>query len=148
MLRHLVIGAIEIRLVTAGPVDAGPGIIGHDQLGGSVEVLEGCHVASDPVRQVLTHGGLCKGISTGAQHGHEQRRRRNGTTVVIVDGDSGAGPIHEHFFTGAMLLAHHHVLIALPALIQLAKTAVAVAVGLSLAIFFPEQLQGHVLVTF
>ena len=34
VLGHLVIGAVEIRLIAAGAVDAGARVIGHDQLRG------------------------------------------------------------------------------------------------------------------
>jgi hypothetical protein len=40
-----------------------------------------------------------------------------------------------------VLLPQHHVLIPIPALVQLAEPAIAVAVRMSFAIFFPDQLQ-------
>ena len=47
-----------------------------------------------------------------------------------------------------MFLSHHHAVVAMPPLVQLAETAVPVAVRLRFAILFPEQLQRHMLVTF
>jgi len=40
-----------------------------------------------------------------------------------------------------VLLPQHHVLIPIPALVQLAEPAIAVAVPMSFTIFFPDQLQ-------
>ena len=45
-----------------------------------------------------------------------------------------------------MLLPHHYVELLAPALIQFAETAVAVALGVGVAVLFPEQLQGDVAV--
>ena len=45
MLRHLVIRAIEIRLIAACPRDAGTWIIRHQQLGRAPEKLESMYVA-------------------------------------------------------------------------------------------------------
>jgi hypothetical protein len=44
-----------------------------------------------------------------------------------------------------MLLAQHHILVSAPAIIQLAETAIAVGVGLTLPVLFPDQLQGQML---
>jgi len=147
MLRHFLIGSIEIRLIAASTIDAGPRIVRHDQLRGSVEVLESRDVAPDPVRQILAQGCLRESVSAGAQHGYEQRSRCDGAAVVIIDGDRGAGPIDEHLLARAMFLPHHDTVVAVPSLVQLAKAAVAVAFRLRFAIFLPQQLQGHVLVT-
>ncbi len=142
------IGAIEIRLIAAGAVDAGPRVIRHDQLGGAVEELEGGNVAVDPVRQILAPGGLREGVGAGAEHGDEERSRRDIAGLAIVDRHRGAGPVDEHLLAGLCVLPEHDVVIPVPPLIQLAETAVAVAVRLRFAILFPEQLQGHMFVTF
>jgi hypothetical protein len=45
-----------------------------------------------------------------------------------------------------MVLAQHHVLVFLPAAIQFAEAAVAIAVRMLLAIFLPQQFDGQVAV--
>jgi hypothetical protein len=46
-----------------------------------------------------------------------------------------------------VLLAQHYVELLAPTLIPLAETAVAIAILAGVAIFIPEQLQGHVTMT-
>jgi hypothetical protein len=47
------------------------------------------------------------------------------------------------YLPSLVLLPHHHVEFLAPALIRLAEAAVAIAVGVGLAILLPKQLQGH-----
>ena len=56
------------------------------------------------------------------------------------------GVINEELFAGAVLLAENDVELAAPALVEFAETAVAVALGISLDVLFPQQLQGDMLV--
>lgn len=51
------------------------------------------------------------------------------------------------FSPAFVLLPHHHVELLAPALVQLAETAVAIAVLVGFAVLFPKQLHGHVAVT-
>lgn len=68
MLRHLVICAIEIRLIAACPRDSGTRIVRHEQFGDALEKLEGPHMAVNPVRQILTKRRSRKGVRAGAEH--------------------------------------------------------------------------------
>src|SRR4051812_17991806 len=70
-----------------------------------------------------------------------------GTAARVVDRDSGSRPIDKQLLAGLVFLAQHHVLLAAPALVQLAETGVAVTVRVGLPILFPEQLLGHVWMT-
>src|SRR5688572_5704537 len=65
MLRHLVIGAVQVRLVAAGPSDAGARIVGHDQLNGALVKLKRTHVTVDPVRQPLPERCIGEGVVAG-----------------------------------------------------------------------------------
>ena len=47
-----------------------------------------------------------------------------------------------------MILAHHHVLPLLPAAVEFAEAAVAIAVRMLLAILFPEQFEGQIAMLF
>ena len=143
---HVEIRAVQVRLIAAGTVDAGAGIIWNDQLRCTLEVLEGRHMTVDPVPQVLVQRGPREGVGAGAQNRDEQRSRGHVTDAPVVDRDRVSGPVHEHLLAGAMLLTQHHILVSAPAMVQLTETAVAITIGLSFAIFFPDQLQSQVLV--
>ena len=57
-----------------------------------------------------------------------------------MDRDRGSRPIDEQLLAGLVLLAQHHILLAAPALVQLAEAAVAIAVRVCLPVLLPEQL--------
>jgi hypothetical protein len=65
---------------------------------------------------------LGKGVRTGAQHGYEERGRQDIAAMAVVDWHRWASPIDESLFAGMMFLPHHHVLIAMPPLVQFAET--------------------------
>jgi hypothetical protein len=68
---HLVVRAIEIRLIAAGAIDAGARVIRHNELRRSRDELEGPDVAVDPVRQMLSPCGVRECVGAGAEHGDE-----------------------------------------------------------------------------
>ena len=96
--------------------------------------------------EVLAQRGAREGVRAGAQHGDEQRGLRNLASARVMEGNGVAGPVHKHLLAGAVFLAQHHVLVTAPAIVQLTEAAVAVAIRLSFAILFPDQLQRQVLV--
>jgi len=49
-------------------------------------------------------------------------------------------PIHKQLLAGLVFLPKHHILFPPPALVQLAETAVLVAIRVCLPILFPKQL--------
>src|SRR3954454_15042178 len=69
VLRHLVISAIEIRLVAACSSNARTRIIRHEQPCNALEELEGSDMAVNPARQVLAVRSSSKGVCAGAEHG-------------------------------------------------------------------------------
>jgi len=97
-------------------------------------------VTLDPVRKILAECGVRKGVGAGAQRGYEKRSRSGFPRFAIVDRKGGTGPVNEDFVARTMLLTQHRVLLAPPALVQLAEATVAISLGLALAILFPEQL--------
>src|SRR5213593_4543862 len=135
---HVEIRAVQFRFVAAGTVDAGAGIIWNDQLRNTLEILEGRHMTVNPVPQVLAQRGPYEGVGAGTQNGDEQRSRGDVTDAPVVDRDRVSGPVHEHLLAGAMLLAQHYILVPAPAIVQLTEAAVAITIGLSFAIFFPD----------
>src|SRR5579863_510658 len=68
----------------------------------------------------------------------------HGTTARVVDRDGGSRPIDEQLLAGLVFLTQNHVLLAPPALKQLAETRIAIAVWVSLPVLLPEQLLGQV----
>jgi hypothetical protein len=67
-----------------------------------------------------------------------------GATVRVVNRHGGSRPIDEQLFAGPVFLAQHHTLFAAPALVQLAKTRVAIAIRVGLPVLFPKQLLSQV----
>src|SRR5437016_768604 len=68
----------------------------------------------------------------------------HGTTARVVDRDGGSRPIDEQLLAGLVFLSQHHVLLAPPALKQLAETGIAIAIRVGLPVLLPEQLLGQV----
>ena len=65
--------------------------------------------------------------------------------MPIMDRNRGSGLIDEHLPAGfVLLLEKHHVELAAPVLLQLAKAAVAVPFRVALPVLFPRQLQCQV----
>ena len=75
VLAQVAVGGIQIRLVIAGMRDGGLQVIRDHDLGHPAEELEGPHVRTDPVPQILPGGGLGEGVAAGAQHRHEHDGR-------------------------------------------------------------------------
>jgi hypothetical protein len=126
--------------------DGGLQVIRDHDLGHAAEELEGPHMRTDPAPQVLPGGGLHEGIAAGAQHGDEHGGRARFTTLRVVNRNGGAGVIHEQLLAGAVFLPQHQVELLQPAPVEIAKTAIAIAVRIVLAALLPDQLQGQVFV--
>ena len=69
MLRHLVIGTVEIRFIATRPSYSGTRVIRHEQPCNALEKLKGSDMAVNPIRQVLAECSSCKGVGAGAEHG-------------------------------------------------------------------------------
>jgi len=140
VLSHLVIGAVEIRLIAACPRDSGTRVVWHEQFGDALEKLKGAHMAVDPVRQILAERRSCKGVGAGAEHGDEDRGRRGFAALAIIDRDGVTGPVDERLLPRVVIVPEHHIPAAVPPLIEFAEAAVAVAVRMSFAVFLPQEL--------
>src|SRR4051794_10167463 len=84
MLSHLVISAVEIRLIAARARDSGAGVVRHEQFSDALKKLEGAHMAVDPVRQILAERRPGKGVCAGAEHGDEDRSRRDFAVLAVI----------------------------------------------------------------
>src|SRR5258708_31118536 len=71
----------------------------------------------------------------------------HGTTPRVVDWDGGSRPIDEQLLAGLVFLAQYYILLAAPALVQLAEAGVAIAIRVGLPILLPKQLLGQVRMT-
>jgi len=66
------------------------------------------------------------------------------SAASVVNRNGIAGPIDEQLLSSLVLLAQHDVLLAAPALIQLAEAGVAIAVRVGLPVLLPQQLLSYV----
>src|SRR5579875_758614 len=142
------ISAVQVRLVAAGAADAGLGIVGEDQLWTTPQEFEGAEVSAEPVFQALAPGGFSIGVLAGPQHGNEDRSLTDRPALGVMDGKGVPGIIHEELFAGLMLLAQHDIQTAAPATVELAEAAVAIALGVVLAVFLPQPCQRQVTMGF
>ena len=99
-----------------------------------------------PTPQILPWRGLSEGVAAGAQHRHEHGGGIHGAALRIVNRNPGSGVIDEHLFPGAVILPQHQVQFLQPSPVQIAESAIAIALRVALASFLPDQLQCQVLV--
>ena len=140
---HLLIGAVEIGFVAASAGDAGLSIVGNDQprTAARNSKVRTCAPSQFPI---LARSGFGIGVVAGAQDGDKDRGRMIRSALRVMDGDRVPGVIHEKLFARLVLVAEHNVQMTVPAMVELTEAAVAVAVGVALAVFLPEQLQRQV----
>jgi hypothetical protein len=147
MLRHLVIGAVEIRLIAAGAGHPGPWIIRHQQPCDALKKLKAAHMAVNPAGEILAERCSRECVGTRPEHSNEDGGRRGLSGGAIVDRHGIASPVDEHLFSSLVIVAEHDIAIPTPSLIQLAKAAIAVALRMSFAILLPQQLQREMFVS-
>src|SRR5712691_755191 len=141
VLREVVVGPLQARLVAAGDHDAALELIGHDGLGDAAKELEGALVARDPIRDLLGARRFGVGVVRGAQHGDEQFDLDHLAGGRVDDLRFLPGVVDEQLRAGAMDLAHREPPALEPAAVDLAELGVAVAVRMLLEIFEMEQLK-------
>ena len=140
------VSGIDVGFVPAGVGDTAFQIVGHQDLRNTAEELKGADVGFDPVWQRLGEGGFGVTVIAGSQGGDEDLGLKiDFAGIRIKNGNRLPGIIDEGLFTGQMLLPQADVKPLSPPLIQFAKVAVLVPVGVALLVFVPEQLQGDVL---
>ncbi len=116
--RHLLIGGIEFWIVAAGFVDAGLGVVRHQELGHATVKLKRSYVRAQPVLHLLIGGYFRVGVRTGAQHCNKQVAGLRYSSFAIVNRDRSSCPIDEHLLACFVLLAQHHIELAAPTLIE------------------------------
>ena len=143
---HVVVGGVQIGLIAAGFVHSRLWIVGGNQHGQTAEILESTDVRSDPAGQLLAPGGLGEGVTAESHGGHENRGSVNLIGLAVANRDGRAGVIDKQLFSRVVLLPKREVLSPVPLAVQVAEPAVAVASGICLLIFLPEQFQRQILV--
>jgi len=67
VMGHIQVAGIDVGLVEAGLGDAGLRVVGNQKLADPVKEGKGPTVGADPVRQLLSGGGLSVGVAGGRQ---------------------------------------------------------------------------------
>ena len=146
MGRHLGVGAVDLRVVEAGPDDGGLRIVRHDEFRYAADRLEGADMGVDPVGQRLRPGRLGEGEARCAEHGHEDLRHADfAGEPVDDDRHAVAGVVDEQPLAGGVRLAHRHRQRLLEGPVELAEPRVAVAAGVGGDVFVPQDQKGDVL---
>ena len=96
MRRHVGIGAVDQRLVEAGPGDPGAQIVADDLARNAAHERQHVHVCSNPVRQRLRPGRLRKGVAGGAEHGDEDLGPAHLAGRAVDHFHGVAGEVDEH----------------------------------------------------
>src|SRR5450759_5555849 len=89
---------------------------------------------------------LREGVAAGTQYRHEHGGGMHFTALRVVNRYRGSGVIDEHLLAGAVLLPQHQVELFQPSPVEIAESAIAIAVRMALTPFLPQRLQRQVLV--
>ena len=138
MRRHRAVGAVDLGVVEGGLVDPALQIVGNQQLRRAAEEAEHAHMRAGPVRQRLRPGRLGIGEVRGAEHGDENLRLADLSRRRIGDPDPLARIVDERLLPGDVVLAHHRGQPPFESTKQIAEAAVAIALGMDLSVFLPE----------
>jgi hypothetical protein len=140
---HLLVAAVDSRLVAASGGDAGLEVVADQLPRGAAEEAEGVDVTADPVRQTLAPADLRIGQAGGAEHGHENLGCPHLAGRRVDHRQGLPGEIDEQLVAGQVGLAHGQRHPAAPGGVEVAEPAVAIALGLFGPVFLPKQQQGH-----
>ncbi len=142
MLGQFAIGLVQFGLVATGMFDTGLGVVRDRDLGHTTKEFQGADMGVDPASQLLAAARFGEGVIAGAEDGDKQRGFEVGLACEpIINGNLVAGVVDEQSFSGPVFLPEDHIQALLPLAIELTKTAIAIAIGVLLAILFPDQLE-------
>ena len=143
MAGHLMIGRIDVRFIVAGLGHAGFEIVRNEDLRNAAEEVKRPDMGLDPGGKILGESGPGKRVAAGAQGGDKQARLSGLSGNRIRYGDRLAGIIDKEFFPGPVGLAKADIELAAPLMVPLAELAVLIPVRVGLAVFQPQQTEGH-----
>ena len=138
-------GKVQHRVIGPGLIavridDHGFGVVGHDQFGAAAVKTQGLCGGAQPVGGGFTGRGIGEGVARSA-HGRDE----DVGSAAVCQTDCGASVVDEHLLTGAVDLAHGAFEGFGETAVVLAELGVAVdgRIGVLLAVFLPQQHQGH-----
>ena len=134
VLGQLLVGPLDPGLVAARDADCGAKLIRDHCSGHPAQVLEGSHVARDPVVALLRPARLGEGEARGAEHCDEQLRLPHLADLGVDHPRMLPGVVDEQLLPRAVHLPHRSALRADPAPIPLAELRVTVSVGMALEV--------------
>lgn len=143
MRREPLVGAVYPGFVTTWVGDPHSQVVGHQESRSAAEELEGPDVSADPTPGGHVQLGFSVDHVACAEDGHEHRSVQHfaGRQVDVVGRLPGV--VHVTNLAGGMIEAHCRPQPPAPGLIELAESAVAVAVGMVLTVLAPDQLTSH-----
>jgi len=143
VLRQLLIGALDPRLVPTGDDDAALKLVGDERGRDAAEERERADVARDEVGAALRQRRLGEGVVRRAEHRDEELDLDPLAGLRIDDVRLLPGVVDEELLAGAVLLPHREVALVEPLAVPLAELRVAVTVRMLLQILEVEQLERH-----
>jgi len=141
MFGKILIGGIDVRLISAWVGYTGFEVVRNEDLGNTAEELEGVNMGSDPEREFLGRGGLCKGVAAGAEGGDKDLSLGDFSGVRIDDGNGLSAVVDKELLSGPMLLSERDIELVSPLPIEVAELAVLIPVRIGLLVFVPEELE-------
>ena len=128
VIREILVGAVDARLVARWLGDAGFEIVRYGGPRHAAEEIERVDVRPDPVGQRLAPARLRVGVARRAQHRDEQMRLVHLARHRIDDRRRAAGPVHEQLVARRVGLPHRRRQPPAPFAVKLAKPRISVAV--------------------
>ena len=135
--------APHTKFLTLPLVDPALQIVGNQQLRRAAEEAEHAHMRAGPVRQRLRPGRLGVGEVRSAEHADKNLRLTDLSRRRIGDPDPLARIVDERLLPGDVVLAHNGSQPPFEPTQQITEATVAVALGMDLSVFFPEDRHRH-----
>ena len=143
VLGQVAVAGVDVRLVTMGLAHRTAQVVRHHDLRHSAKEGEAAGMGAQPVRQLLRPGGLGEGVAGSAEHCDKHLGLTDVAAVGVDHRYRLPGVVDEQLLADAVLLAHHHIQLALPGPVVVTEPAVLIALRVHQPVFLPEQCQGH-----
>jgi hypothetical protein len=141
MLRELLVGPLEPRLIPARQGDAALELVTDHGGGDPAKELEGALMARQPIGDLLGAGRLGVGVIGGAEDGDEEFDLGHRPGRGLDEPGLLARVVDEALVAGVVDLAHRPAPAVEPLPVELAELGVAVAVGMLFQILQVQQLE-------
>ena len=141
MICQVLIRGIDVWFIPAGMGNPGLEIIRYNNLRDAMEKFKSMDMGIYPGRQVLSHTGLCEGITAGPEGGQKNLCISDLTSSGVYYGDGVACIIHKQFFSGPVFLPEGQVQFFHPFAVKMAELAVLISMRVCLLVLIPEELK-------